>query len=314
VAALAALIPATSAAAAWPERPVKLVVPFAAGGITDVLARITAERLRLKLNQPFVVENTAGGAGTVAAQRVARADPDGYTLFFCTTNQVAVAPFTHNIAYDPIKDFKAVSIVGITPYVFTVNDKVPSKTMAEFITYVKANQGKVTYGSSGTGSLSHIATAHFAKSIGADMAQVAYRGIAPAFQDLLAGHIALLAPTPVELRPQLGSGKLRPLASTDNKRSAALPDVPAIVEVLPNSPPIVTWQGILAPRATPQPIVDAISQVVMAAGRDPEFTQQLAKIGIEPVVQTPEEFAKYIAAELDRYRVVVRDVGLKPPK
>src|SRR5262245_27019179 len=307
------ILPSASVHAAWPERPVKVIVPFAAGGITDVIARLAAERLREKFNQPFIIENEAGASGTIAAQRVARADPDGYTQFFSATNQISVAPFTHNIAYDPLKDFKPIALVGSAPYVFTVSAKVPAKTFPEFIAHVKANPGKVTYGSSGTGSLSHLASAHFSKTIGVEMVQVAYRGVGPAFQDLLAGHIDMMTVTPVELKPHMGAGKVRPQAVTDDKRFPVLPNVPPASDSIP-SPPIVTWSGFLAPGGTAQTIVDAVAAELVAAGRDQAFLTQLDKIGVAPIVLGPREFAELIAADLDRFRDIVRSLGLKPPQ
>lgn len=305
----AALMGASAAQAAWPERPVQMVVPFAAGGITDVLARVTAERLQAAFKQPFVVENEPGAAGVIAAHRVARAKPDGYTLIFCPSFQITIAPFTHTVDFDPIKDFAPISIVATSPFVITVGAEFPAGTLAEFIAYVKSKPGELTYGSAGPGSLTHIASAVFLKSAGLDMIHVPYKGVAPAFSDLLAGHIHMLSATPVETKPYLDSGKVKLLAVTGADRSAQLPGVPTIAETLP-SPPIVTTNGVMAPGRTPPDIVDAVARAIMAAENTAEFRERLQRIGVEPVVNTPAQFADIIAADTIRWRAVVRDLGL----
>src|SRR6202790_854837 len=204
----------TLANAAWPERPVALLVPFAPGGISDVLARLTAERLQAELNRTFIVENEPGAAGIIAAQRVARSQPDGYTLFFSTISQIAIAPFTHRIDFDPIKDFKPISIVATKPFIITVGETFPARTLSEFAAYVRSNPGRLTVGSAGSGSLTHLASEVFLKSAGLSMIHVPYKGIAPAFTDLLAGHIDMLSASPVELRPYFGTDKVKLLAVT----------------------------------------------------------------------------------------------------
>lgn len=307
---LALLMTSVAQAAPWPERPVVLVVPFAAGGITDVLARLTAERLQTVLKQSFVVENQVGGAGIIATERVARAEPDGYTLLFSTISQISIAPFTHKISYDPIRDFKPVSIVATTPFVITVGKSFPASNLKEFIAHVKARPGQLTYGSAGPGSLTQISSAVFLKRAGLDMVHVPYRGIAPAFADLVAGNIHMMSASPVELKPFLESDTVKPLALSGAERSNVLSGLPAIAELLPGHS-IITWNGVLAPAKTPQAIIDVLSREIMAAEKSPEFRERLAKLGVEPVVHTPEEFAKTIAADTHRWRDIVRDMGLQ---
>lgn len=312
-AALTLVLAGGPAAAAWPERTVTLVVPFAAGGITDVMARIAAERLQQRLKQNVIVENTVGAAGTIAAARVARADPDGYTLLFATVNQITIAPFTHKITYDPIKDFAPISIVGTSPFVVTVGESVPAKTLPEFISYVKSKPGQVTYGSAGAGSLTHLAAAIFTRSAGLQMAHVPYKGIAPAFQDLVAGHIAMMSPSPVELKPMLATGKLKPLAITDTKPTKQMPGVPPITDFV-KSEPVVTWNGVMAPSRTPKAVIDLLSKEIRAAEQDPEFIAKLSKIGVDPVLHSPEDFARIIAEDTERWRVIIKDLGLSVAK
>lgn len=296
--------------AAWPERTVTMVTPFAAGGITDTLARITAERLRSRLNQPFIVEPAPGAAGAVAAQRVLRADKDGYTLFFATLSQIAILPMTNAITFDPQKDFAPVSIIATSPFVITSGSLVPAKTLAEFVSHVKANPGKIPFGSAGTGNLTHLSAALFLKLAGIEMNHVPYKGIGPAFQDLVAGHIAMVAASPVEVKPFVGQPGVNLLAVTSDKRASALPDVPAISETM-KIPSVVTWNAVLAATGTPQPIIDTLSREIMAAARDPAFTAQLDKIGVDPIVQTPAEFGKMIAEDAARWRDIISTLGIK---
>jgi tripartite-type tricarboxylate transporter receptor subunit TctC len=301
---------ATVANAAWPERPVTVIVPFAAGGIADVVARLTADQLQAAFKQTFLVENQSGGAGIIAADRVAKARPDGYTLLSTPIFQITMAPFTHTVTFDPIKDFKPIAAIAGSPFVITVGGSFPANTLADFIAYVKANPGQLTFGSAGTGSLTHVSSAVFLKSAGLDMVHVPYRGVAPAFTDLLAGHIAMLSASPVELKPYLESGKVKPLAVTSAARSRQLPNVSTIAETL-KSPPVVTYNGLLAPARTPDDIVAAILRELKAPDKSAAFQERLAKVGAEPIVSTPEEFARIIAADTDQWREIVRGLNLR---
>src|ERR1700733_8989625 len=307
---IAAAVTTTGANAAWPERPVTLIVPFAAGGITDTLARITAARLQASFGQAFIVENQTGAAGSIATEHVARAEPDGYTLLFSTLTQIAVVPLTNKVAYDPIKDFKPVSIIATSPFVLTTDADFPARTLAEFISYVKARPGQFTYGSAGAGSLSHISAAVFLKRAGLDMTMVPYRGLAPAFDDLLGGSVQLVSATPVELQPFLHSEKVRLLASSGATRSASLPDVPAVAEMFPGHE-VVTWNGVHAPAQTPQAVIDTLARAIMAAEQDKDFAARLQQIGVDPAVVTPDQFEKRIAAETDYWHKIVAELGLQ---
>jgi tripartite-type tricarboxylate transporter receptor subunit TctC len=302
---------AGSAHAAWPERAVTLVVPFTAGGITDVLARAIGERLQAALKQPFIIENQPGAAGILAADRVHKSQPDGYTLLFTPIFQITMAPFTHTVTFDPVKDFKPVAAVAASPFAITVGGGFPANTLPELIAYVKARPGQVTFGSAGTGSLTHVASAVFVKSAGLDMIHVPYKGVGQAFTDLLAGHIAMLSASPVEIKPYLESGKVKPLAVTGPVRSKQLPGVPTIGEILA-IPPVITINGLVAPAGTPQEAIDTLSREILAAEKSPDFLDRLDKIGAEPIVSTPAEFAKIIAADTELWRDLVRDLGLKP--
>jgi tripartite-type tricarboxylate transporter receptor subunit TctC len=307
----AATTVAAAAQAAWPERPVTMLVPFTAGGITDVLARTLAERLQSGLNQPFVVENLPGGAGVVAAERMLRAQPDGHTLLFTPIFQITMAPFTHTVRFDPVKDFRPIAAVASSPFVITVGAGVPAESLAEFIAYVKQKPGQIAYGSAGLGSLTQVSSALLIMSAGLDMIHVPYKGLSQAFTDLLGGQIAMMSASPVEIKPYLNSGKVRPLAVTGPARSRQLPDVPTIVETL-KSPPVITINGLVASAGVPQEVVDTLSREIVAAEKSPEFVERIDKLGAEPMVTTPDEFAKIVADDTELWRDLVRDLGLKP--
>ncbi|MBV8751896.1 MAG: tripartite tricarboxylate transporter substrate binding protein [Hyphomicrobiales bacterium] len=309
-AALAAVLGASAAQAAWPERPVQVLVPFAAGGITDVIARVVAERLQTSFKQPFVVDNEPGAAGIIAAQRLARATPDGYTLMSAPVFQITIAPFTHKVDFDPMKDFTPITILATSPFVIAVRADLPVNTLSEFIAYVKAKPGKLNYGSAGPGSFTQIVAVMFLKSAGLDMVHVPYKGIAPAFTDLLAGHIDMMAATPVETKGYVGSDKVKFLAVTGAQRSPQLPGVPTVSETLP-SPATETTHGILAPAKTPPDIVNAIAGEIAAAEKSAEFRERLQRVGVEPALKTSAEFADIIATDTSRWRDVVHDLGLK---
>jgi tripartite-type tricarboxylate transporter receptor subunit TctC len=310
LAVLAAVFTATGASAAWPERPVTLIVPFAAGGITDTLARITAARLQSVFGRAFIVENQTGAAGSIATEHVARAEPDGYTFLFSTLTQIAIVPLTNKVAYDPLNDFKPVSIVATSPFILTTDTNFPAKTLADFISYVKSRPGQFTYGNAGAGSLSHISAAVFLKRAGLDMTMVPYRGLAPAFDDLLGGNVQLVSATPVELQPFLHTDKVRLLASSGAVRSPGLPDVPTIAETFPGHE-VVTWNGLHAPAKTPQAVIDTLAGAILAAEQDKDFTAQLQRIGVDPAVVTPDQFQQRIAAETEYWRKLLPEMGLQ---
>jgi tripartite-type tricarboxylate transporter receptor subunit TctC len=310
-ACVAASLFASQAKAAWPERPVTLLVPFAAGGLTDLLARVTAERLEATFKQPFIVQNAPGAAGTIATQRAARAEPDGYTLFFATISQITIAPFTHKLDFDPMKAFAPISMIFTAPFIVTVRDSFPANDVREFVAHVKANPGKIPYSSAGPGSLSHLSAAVFLKSAGLDMIHVPYKGIAPAFAALLGGQVEMLAASPVELRPHMDTKKLKLLAATSAERIKTLPDVPTIAEVFPGAPAVVTWNGVLAPTGTPQDVIAALSRAIMEAEKSPDFRERLTQLGVDPVVGAPADFAKIIAEDTARWRELIPELGLQ---
>ena len=309
---IASVIVVSSAAqAAWPERAVALVVPFAAGGITDVVARLTAERLQSAFRQNFIVENRVGAAGTIAAEHVARAAPDGHTLLYSSISQIAIAPFTHKVSYDPVRDFRPIAMTIVTPFFITVGSSFPADTLEEFIAYVKARPGQLTYGSSGPGGPTHINSAVLLKRAGLDMIHVPYRGVAPAFTALLAGNVHMISASPVELKPYLESKTVKLLGASSAARVRDFPNVPSIAEMFPGHS-VVSWAGVLAPARTPQSVIDALSREIVAAGQQPDFRARVLDLGLDAVgPHSPADFQKVIAEDLDRWEKIVNEFGLK---
>jgi tripartite-type tricarboxylate transporter receptor subunit TctC len=307
-AALAASILFSAPAyATWPDRPVTIVVPFAAGGLTDIMARLTAERLGDKFGPSFIVENQVGAGGILATANAARARPDGYTVFFGPISLMTLSTMTAKVNYDPDRDFTPVSIVASTPFVITVNESFPAKTLAEFIDEVKRKPNGYAFASAGAGTTTHAASALVLKRAGLQMVHVPYRGVAPAFSDLVAGHVQMASASPVEIKPHLNGGKIRPLAITSNVRSQQLPDVPTVSETLP-APALATYNGFFVPKHTPQEAVHAIAKEVAAAVKTKEFSGKLVEVGFEPFGSTPEEMVAMIAADRQNWLAIKGDL------
>jgi tripartite-type tricarboxylate transporter receptor subunit TctC len=307
---IAAMLAAGSAHAAWPERTVTIVTPYAAGGIADVVARLTAERLQSSLKQNFVVENVTGVGGTSGPERVTKAAPDGYTLMSTPIFQLTTAKFAHDVTFDE-NTFKPISAVASAPFVITVNASFPGKTLTDFIAHVKANPGKLSFGSAGAGSTTHVAAVLVLKAAGLDMVHVPYRGVAPAFTDLLAGHIVMVAGSPVELKPYMESGKLRALAVLDTKPSPFLPGVPLVTDTLKDCPPAVTYNGLLGPKNIPQEVVEVLSREMVAASKSEEYKKRFTNVGLEPLLTTSEEFSQIFVRDAAIWNAIMPTLGLK---
>jgi tripartite-type tricarboxylate transporter receptor subunit TctC len=308
-AALAASILFSAPARAhWPDRPVTIVVPFAAGGLTDVMARLAAERLRDKFQQTFVVQNEVGAGGILGTANAARAKPDGYTLFFGPISLMTLSPMTAKVNYDFDRDFAPVTVLASTPFVITINDTFPAKTLSEFITEVKKKPGSYAYASAGAGTTTHAASLIVLKAAGIQMIHVPYKGVAPAFGDLVAGHVQMASASPVEIKPHLSGGKVRPLGITSQARSQQLPDVPTVSETLP-TPTVATYNGFFVPKNTPQEVVDAIAKEVAAAVKTKAFSDKLIQVGLEPSGSTPEEMAAMIAADRQNWLAIKGDLA-----
>ena len=293
----------------WPQRPVKVIVPYTAGGTTDTQARIISERLSVALGQQFIVENRVGAGGAIAAEFVAKSPADGSTLFFAGTTQLLSLPLVQKVNYDPLKDFAPISILGTNPLVLGVHISVPAKTLKEFIEYVKAHPGQLSYSSGGTGSTPHLSAALFASRAGLKMTHIPYKG-AQAVTDLVGGQVQVSFGNTSDMIQHSKSGKIKMLAVTGEKRMPQLPDLPAIAEFYPGFRTIV-WNGLLAPYLTPKAIIDRIAQEAARAARDPDIIERLNKMGIDALGNTPAEFAARIRSEAPLWRDAVNAADIR---
>ena len=310
----ALLFPLCVHAESWPQKPIKVIVPFPPGGVTDSLARITAEWLTQRLGQPVVPDNRPGASGAIAADLVARAEADGYTLFSAATPQLAVVPHVQKISYDPIKDFAPISIVGTNAFALGCNaEKTPAKSLAEFVDHVKARPGQLNYGSPGVGSVGHLTMALFLARAGLKMEAVLYKGGGPAMADVIAGHVNCYFGNFNEILPHIASGRVRVLATSGEKRARQLPDVPTVAEQGYPGFRTETWNGYVAPAGTPRGVIERIAREIAAGCKDPGFTARLDKIGVDPVCSTPAEFAQAIRDDLHLWKDAVAAAGMKAP-
>ena len=295
----------------YPSRPVKVIVPFSPGGAVDGPMRMIAEQLSKRLGQQVVIENKPGAGATIGSEIVARATPDGYTLLLASqTNAISATLYT-KLAYDPIEDFAPISLLGREPGVLVVNPALPVKTFAEFIAYVKERPGQVDYASSGNGSGQHLFAALLASSTGLKMNHIPYKGSGQATTDLLGGQVMVSIPGTAGMVGHIKAGKLRALAVTGSKRSPQLPDVPTVMESGVAGYEAYVWMGLLAPRGTPQPIIDKLYRELMPVMASPEVKTYMATAGIEIVGSTPAEFGKFFRDEKHLWAKVVRETGAK---
>lgn len=296
----------------WPQRPVTILVPFAAGGNTDGIARMAAQRLSDAFGQQFIVENRLGAGGAIAAEAAARAQPDGYTLFVGALPVMAIVPAMQKVRYDPQKDFAPISNVATNPFVLVVNKDFPATTLAAFIAQVRKQRNGLSYGSAGVGSLNHLSMALFLHAAGLEMVHVPYKGNAPALSDVIAGHIPAMFSNLSDALPQISAGSVRALAVSSEKRAAQLPEVPTVSESGYPKFKTLTWNGLLAPAGTPKEIVDRIAVEIARAVKDPKFAEQLASYGVDPLGNSPEEFSKMIASDVGVWAEAVQAAGIKP--
>jgi tripartite-type tricarboxylate transporter receptor subunit TctC len=296
ISAALALQPVPTRAADWPNRPVTVVVPFAAGGNTDTVARILGQYLADKFHQPFLIDNRGGASGAIAAETVARAAPDGYTLLFGSTPQISVVPFMQKVNYDPMKDFVPISIFGIGTFILSVNSDLPVRTTSEFIAYAKERPGKLSYGSGGNATLSRLAAALFVSRAGLKLVHLPYRGGGPAMIDFLAHHFEMYFGSALEVVPLKSDPRIRLLGISSERRSAQFPQLPPIADVLPGFN-LATWNGLMVPPGTPAQIIDQLIEASIAAAHDPAIAARLQSFNIEPRGSTQAEFAQTIRDE-----------------
>lgn len=294
----------------WPQRPVRILVPFGAGGSADTIARFTAQRLGETFGQQFVVENRPGAAGVVAAEAVMRAPADGYTLLMGNRSQMTIAPAVAKTPFDPVKDFAPISIVATNPFVLVVHPSIPANTVAELVAYVRRQPEKLPYAASGAGSLSHLGMVLFLKRAGLAMTAVTYKGGAQPLADVIAGHVPIYLANLSAAVPHATSGALRLLAVSGEKRAPQLPGVPTFIEAGYPGFTAFTWQGLMAPAATPKDVIDRIAKEVARAVKEAKFAEHLAADGYEPLGNSPEEFAAMITADMALWAEAVKAAGV----
>lgn len=304
-------LPAAVLAQQYPSRAVRIIVPFSAGGPTDILARLLAQRLTESLGQQFIVDNRAGGGGTIGAQAAARSAPDGYTLYLGGITSLAMAPHTHSkLSYDPFRDFAPITTLTQQPVMLMVHPVLPVRSVKEFVALAKAKPGALDYASSGIGGSGHLAGELFKSVTGISMVHVPYKSAAPALTDLVAGQVQVMFGTLLASVPLIRNDKLRGIALTGPHRVEALPQVPTFVESGVANFDASSWNCMMAPAGTPQPIVARLNTELVRVVRDPAVLERLKGDGVTGTGSTPQELAEYLRAESAKWGKVVRDVGI----
>lgn len=310
-ASAAIALPGLARAQAWPAKPIRYIVPVAAGGGNDMIARVVTERWGRLLGQTFVVDNQSGGGGVVACQTTARAPADGYTLMQGYVATHGTTPATRKVSYDAIKDFTPIGMIGATPNVLAINDTVPAKTVKEFIDYVKRHPGRLSYGSAGPGSLTHLTMELFKQETGAFMLHIPYRGIAPAINDVLGGQTQAMFPGLAAALPHLRSGRMRALAVTGKQRSPQLKDVPTMEEIGFQGFDAMQWYGSVGPAGLPADVVKRLNETQVAVLKAPDLAEKLAGEAVEPWPMTPEQFGQYIRSDIARWTALAKARGIR---
>jgi tripartite-type tricarboxylate transporter receptor subunit TctC len=308
--ALATVLPAAQAQTGkWPDKPVRVVVPMPAGGTSDVIARLFTSRLSDEYGQQFIVDNRAGAGGSIGAESVARANPDGYTVIIVPSSYAANAAL-YKLPYDPVEGIAPISMIQVVPFILAVNPSVKATNLKEFIELARAQPGVLNFGTPGTGSTPHLAGELFQQMTGTKWVHVAYKGDGPALADLLGGQIHINIATAVVLDPQIKVGKVRALAVTTEKRSPTMPDLPAIGELIPGYT-VDGWSGMWAPAGTPKEIVMRLNQSLARILKLPEIQERLRAVGAEPAHSTPEGFGQKVARDIATWSKVVKASNIR---
>ena len=301
-----ALAPPLWAQSAYPNKPIRYIVPVAAGGGSDMVGRTVTERWGRLLGQSFVVDNQGGGGGVIACQSTVRSAPDGYTLMQGYVATHGTSPATRKLPYDPIRDFTPIGMIGATPNVLVVNAALPVTTVAEFVAYVKKNPGRVSYGSAGQGSLTHLTMELFKQQINSFMVHIPYRGISLAFTDLIGGQTQAMFPGLAAAVPHIRSGRVRPLAVTGLKRHPQFKDVPTLDESGFKGFDAQQWYGVVGPAGIPAPIVHQLNETLATVLKAPDLSEKLAVEAIEPIVMTPQQFGTFIQRDIARWTALAK--------
>ena len=311
LAALAA--PLIAYGQAWPSKPIRWIVPYTGGGITDVVTRVVTQKMAGPLGQPIVVDNRPGANSILGSDLAAKSAPDGYTMVTVIAGYAAnVTLYAGKLPFDPRKDLVPVSLAAVAPLILTANPSFPAKDVRELIAYAKANPGKVNFGSSGIGAAAHLTTELLKQTAGIDMVHVPYKGTAPALTALMANDIQILVDVPSTLMPHVRGGKIKALAMFSAKRIQGAPEVPTMAEA--GGPPLEssTWVLFMAPGATPRPIIDRLAQETAKAINQSDIKERFNQIGIEPAGGSPEQAAKFLDAEVAKWAKVITTAGVKP--
>ena len=309
--AVTAALAAPATAQSWPEKQVNFIVPFSAGGTTDLFGRLLANHMQQKFGKPFIVENRAGAGGNLGAAAVAKAAPDGYTFLVGTVSTHAINPFLYSkLPYDTVKDFQPVSLIARLPNILVVHPSLPANNVAELIAHLKANPDKLSYGSSGAGTSIHLAAELFKIKTGTTMTHVPFRSSGDIMNNLTGGHINLAFDNITLAWPQVKAGRLRALAVSSTARSEIAPDVPTVAETIPGFD-ATSWHGVFAPAGTPKPIVDAMAAEMKRILELPDVKEKLFEIGAIAAPMTPDEFVRFIDTERTKWAEVVKASGAK---
>jgi len=300
--------------AAWPERPIKLVVPYAPGGYTDSVGRMTARYMEKTLGKPVIVENRGGAGGIVGSDLVAKSAPDGYTFCVCSVGAISVAPIAQKTEYDPVKSFTPISIVSTIPQTVIVNPKLPVKTIEELVTYAKANPGKLNFGSSGAGGLMNYSVELFQSRTGTKMMHVPFAGGAPATAAVVANEVDLSFTNMTDALPQMEANKVRALAVTSLKRSPFAPNLPTVQESVIPGYNVESWNAVMGPAGVPADIVARLSKVLEDMSKDKDVIDAMAKVGATTEFTTPDAFAKRIESEVAQWRGLLTEIANKEKK
>ena len=299
---------------AWPSRPITFVVPYAAGGYTDLVARLTARYVEKALGKPVVIENRPGAGGIVGTQAVASAAPDGYTFCVCSIGAISIAPFAQKVGYDPVQDLAPVGIVSSIVQAVIVKKDLPVKTMAELVSYAKANPGKLNYGSSGAGGLTHFSVELFQARTGTKVVHVPFKGGSLSTAAVVSGEVDFSFANMTDALPQIQAGTVRGLAVTSLKRSSYLPDLPSVHEAVLPEFTVETWNAIMAPAKTPEPVIRKMSEVLIRMADDPDVKETMRRAGANTVKTTPDQFRAQIEHEIAQWKPLINEIAEKDKK
>ena len=302
---------AAPALAQYPNKPVRIVVPYPPGGTSDILARLTAARLTESMGQPFLVENRPGASGTIGSQAVAKSAPDGYTLVLGTISSHGIVSAVSTTPYDPVRDFAPVTVIGSTPNVIAVHPDLPAKNLVELLKLAREKPGKLNFGSTSPGGSPHMSAELLKMMAKVDMVHIPYKGAGPMLTDLIGGQIQIGFDNLPSSMGHIKSGKVRAVAVTTTKRWPGTPDVPTVAESGVPGYEVSGWFGLLAPAGTPKPVIDALYKAVSAMLKQPDVQKQMLELGAEPGGNTPDAFGKQIAAEVEKWKKVVAITGVK---